>query len=1622
MWKNWNPFRRKQKDDQDGQDAVKRDGSTSSLGQGGKENTVSIPSNGTSRTDENISFQANYSFNDFGDNESNLCSRKPSVSRHESLRSRTRMGFKDQLNTTLPTPRQSVGRRITRSPDNSMNKTLNGVQGPLLSSPIVPQIRKALESQTGSGIFSNRGRPVGRSASLNYGATRSLTRTTAGQVPWVRLKRRESLGLSDLVSGRTPQSPNTVKLAAREPRHLPAPPSFKTTPVIVTTEPSRSRVIDTQTVVSALREKRKRFGGSHQDEASSEDSWQNSAKRRRQDSSQSNTSSVSIPPMPDVLPDLMGTSGTSLLHIENLSSQRPSTVPATVDPYTSAPALMNKPSAPVPGFGGLGGLGGPPVRGLGGPEFNPVNPMAVPPQHLQLYRYPAFPHHQQPMQQQQQRNSSLQQRQAQYLAGGSGGNINNSKSALRSIQSSLSSSLRTRVNEAKLREHGIDLKRIRGNTEENKRRLSFSTATPSKAQSSTEEPLQKMAKQTKQLDVNIENQDQSAQQSKQKQVTDQPEQQKKETTVLTPTKRKIAEGVMLRKQNMSITPTASPARPLRVLPASTLVSADDFESDRQQEYRRRVLDMLGSEDAENDVASTTPVLSTSSATISSLLNTAVSSTESPQPSANTINASLASLSKLVQSTTPSEPAAAPATTATTTSSATVTGVTKPANSLVQLLKSDGAEIVKTLGKGDAVTFTGKPLASPSSDQKTASASSDPTPSSVTAASATTLSTPAASTSALPTPAPLAPTSSSGLIQASSTSGFQVNFGAAFSAAAKPPLPSGFSFGASSSATTTSASSNITPGPQNTVNPTTGNAGKPEGLSTAASPSTQLGTNINSGAAPSVAPQQSQTRGTAATTPFSFTALGTGSSLAAATPGQALPVGVSSAAPTGGFNFGLATSSAVASVSTSASGGFNFATGLPTNAAPSSIVTSSAQTEPAPGFNFGAVSSLASATTTTAASSASQSGFTFGSAPTTTAATTQAAGGLSIFSGSIQPVTTPAGFQGLGTTSIPQTSLAAPSGFGGFAATSTKPVQQAPSTPGLQSLSTQNPASIFGSSTSFGAGAGIALTKTTASSGTGFGGALPSAFNFSGTSSATGQTESKPFTFGAAAASTTPSAVSNATTFGAGTSSGPAIFGGASASATSPSGFFATAGSGFKGTSTAATTATPFGAAPSSFGATMAPPSTAPAFGAAAVSAFGAATTSASGLGNSASFTFGSNQQTAPTAGTPGFGAAATPGFGGSVSLSTAAPPAFGTSATPAFGTTAAPPAFGTTAAPPAFGSSATAPAFGSSTATSFGASAKPSPFGAASGGFAAPTTQPGTFGVSSGFGNTQPQTTQASSTPFVFGASAQSTGGSQPFVFGGAPATSSQVSGFGSTTGAAASTTPFSQPASNSVFGNSASTNKPAFGTATIFGAGINPTTASAPAFGSSLASPPAFGFSSQQPKAAAAPAFAATAFGAGVGQGTAFGSGSSATGVASPFGGAGAFGNSAKPTPFGAGASAPAGAAPVFSFSGNQQPQQPQAPSAFGAQPSAGGFNFGAQAASGGTQPQAGSFNFSTRPSFPTPGPAPGGFNFAAAAGSTPTFNFTGGTPTATNMAAGSTPRLRATARRAGNRRVQRR
>lgn len=66
------------------------------------------------------------------------------------------MGVQDQLNTSQAWHSKGTGRPITVEPpaDHLMSsKKFSGVHGPLLSSPIVPKVRRAIESNVGLRRF-----------------------------------------------------------------------------------------------------------------------------------------------------------------------------------------------------------------------------------------------------------------------------------------------------------------------------------------------------------------------------------------------------------------------------------------------------------------------------------------------------------------------------------------------------------------------------------------------------------------------------------------------------------------------------------------------------------------------------------------------------------------------------------------------------------------------------------------------------------------------------------------------------------------------------------------------------------------------------------------------------------------------------------------------------------------------------------------------------------------------------------------------------------------------------------------------------------------------------------------------------------------------------------------------------------------------------------------------------------------------------------------------------------------------------------------------------------------------------------------------------------------------------
>ncbi|XP_076472386.1 uncharacterized protein LOC143301855 [Babylonia areolata] len=218
----------------------------------------------------------------------------------------------------------------------SSNPVTNPSGHSLLTTPLLPKIKRVIELNESFGggakgyssplASSPGGSQVRRSHSLNYGPTHP-TRSTPGRLPIVRLQRRPSL---HLISGRNVQSPSTVKIAAPDRSLVPSSPRFLVTPS-PSTSPERGQGVDTHTVISALRERssRKRSTLASRDDGMMEEEYTQMAKRRRQDSTMSTSSSVSMPTMPDKLPDLSRQSEgfSPLLQLQPLSLKRPSSAP-----------------------------------------------------------------------------------------------------------------------------------------------------------------------------------------------------------------------------------------------------------------------------------------------------------------------------------------------------------------------------------------------------------------------------------------------------------------------------------------------------------------------------------------------------------------------------------------------------------------------------------------------------------------------------------------------------------------------------------------------------------------------------------------------------------------------------------------------------------------------------------------------------------------------------------------------------------------------------------------------------------------------------------------------------------------------------------------------------------------------------------------------------------------------------------------------------------------------------------------------------------------------------------------------------------------------------------------------
>ncbi|KAL5015271.1 hypothetical protein ScPMuIL_009541 [Solemya velum] len=201
-----------------------------------------------------------------------------------------------------------------RSPVQKIHQKRNilSSSGPLLSSPFLPQVKRALGLTESSYLSPCKSSSTG---SVKLSACHP-SQSSPGILPLVRLGKREHHSLSEVNSSMV-HSPNTVKIAPPDPYTMSSPSRFLW---LRTEEPQEGRKTpDTQDVVTALKERRKRTLGGHDN--SLVDTPPQS-KRRRQESQQSNASTSSLPPMPEIMPDL-SSEGYSVYRLETPGLKRP---------------------------------------------------------------------------------------------------------------------------------------------------------------------------------------------------------------------------------------------------------------------------------------------------------------------------------------------------------------------------------------------------------------------------------------------------------------------------------------------------------------------------------------------------------------------------------------------------------------------------------------------------------------------------------------------------------------------------------------------------------------------------------------------------------------------------------------------------------------------------------------------------------------------------------------------------------------------------------------------------------------------------------------------------------------------------------------------------------------------------------------------------------------------------------------------------------------------------------------------------------------------------------------------------------------------------------------------------
>ncbi|XP_046579683.1 nuclear pore complex protein DDB_G0274915-like [Haliotis rubra] len=223
-------------------------------------------------------------------------------------------------------PKRGLSGNVSTGDLNTSVSVLNA-SGPLLSTPLMPMIKRAVANTSGhNDTFSpdvnsplasgTRSRPVRRANTFHFTPTHPVD-SSPGVLPWVRFGRRDrhSLYKADINSFK---HQNTVRVAPPDPHRVLSPSLM---PLKERTD-NTPKPVDTQAVVNALRERRKRsLVVAVEEDTLFEESGQH-AKRRRQESSQSTASSASLPPMPDNLPDLSDKS--VMMQLDEVSLKRPS--------------------------------------------------------------------------------------------------------------------------------------------------------------------------------------------------------------------------------------------------------------------------------------------------------------------------------------------------------------------------------------------------------------------------------------------------------------------------------------------------------------------------------------------------------------------------------------------------------------------------------------------------------------------------------------------------------------------------------------------------------------------------------------------------------------------------------------------------------------------------------------------------------------------------------------------------------------------------------------------------------------------------------------------------------------------------------------------------------------------------------------------------------------------------------------------------------------------------------------------------------------------------------------------------------------------------------------------------